>query len=608
LVLRLRRWHFSRVPSVICAVVIAFSIIAGLAVLIGTQVAQLATELPDYQTNIVQKIHSLRGQVGADGAVGRVATTLKNLGDEMTKPDGATSGAAVATTKSSTAKTANTQAAGPTIVEIRQPEPTPIQIVERVIGPLLEPLAKAGIVVIVVIFVLLQREDLRDRFIRLAGARDLRRTTVALDDAAGRISRYLLLQSAINMSFGIVICTGLWVIGVPNPVLCGILAMMLRFVPFIGVIIAAVFPAAFAFAIGPGWSMLFWAVGLFFVIEAIVGQVVEPRLYGKSTGLSPVAVVIAAVFWTSLWGPVGLLLSTPITMCLVVIGRHVENLQFLEVLLGDRPPLALEESFYQRMLAEDPDEATRQAEEFLKDMPLAAYYDQVAIKGLALAQQDVNRGALDHDHRAKIKSSVEGVIDNLSDHDDIVSVATGDAATVEMDPLSKAPSLRTLAPKWREGAVICVAGRGSLDEAAADMLVHLMAKQGIVSQVVTSGAVSAVNLPRFDGTNVRMACLSYLEPGSMMNARYLVRRLRRKIPGVQIMIGFWTLDDKDVERLAALKTTEADVVVVSLQQATERIATMTPSAADDIGQQTGIVRGLLTAAGHLLTEGRQAQS
>ena len=212
--------------------------------------------------------------------------------------------------------------------------------------------------------------------------------------------------------------TGLWFIGVPNPVLWGILTMLLRFVPYIGPVIAAAFPAALAVAVDPGWSMLFWVVGLFLVAEGITGQVIEPWLYGHSTGLSGVAVVVAAAFWTLLWGPVGLLLSTPLTMCLVVLGRHVEHLQFLEVLLGDRPALAPEESFYQRMLAGDPDEAAHQAEAFLKDKPLSVYYDEVAIKGLALAQLDVNRGALDHAHRVRIKEAVEWVIDDLSDHDD----------------------------------------------------------------------------------------------------------------------------------------------------------------------------------------------
>src|SRR6266851_9133225 len=267
------------------------------------------------------------------------------------------------------------------------------------------------------------------------------------------LSRYLLLQTAINASLGVLVGSGLWFIGVPNPVLWGILTMLLRFVPYIGPVIAAAFPAALAVAVDPGWSMLFWVVGLFVVAEGIAGQVIEPWLYGQSTGLSGVAVVVAAAFWTLLLGPIGLLLSTPLTMCLVVLGRHVEHLQFLEVLLGDQPALAPEESFYQRMLADDPDEAALQAEAFLKDKPLSVYYDEVAIRGLALAQLDVNRGALDHAHRVRIKEAVEWVIDDLSDHDDASSTTLEADATVVIS-LLPGLSREELAPSWRETPVL----------------------------------------------------------------------------------------------------------------------------------------------------------
>ena len=300
-------------------------------------------------------------------------------------------------------------------------------MLQTIIGPLLQPLATTGIVIVFVVFFLLQREDLRDRFIRLAGAHDLQKTTKALDDAAQRLSRYLLMQLAINATFGILIGAGLWLIGIPNPVLWGILAMLLRFVPYIGPVIAAVFPAALALAIDPGWTMLVWTACLFLVVEPLMGQVVEPLLYGHSTGLSAVAIVVAAAFWTWLWGPIGLLLSTPLTLCLVVLGRHVERLEFLAILLGDQPALTLEENFYQRVLANDPDEAAHQAELYLKSKPLAEYYDEVAIRGLALAQLDVNRGVLEHARRVQIKEAVLGLIDDLSDHVDAPPAAEADA-------------------------------------------------------------------------------------------------------------------------------------------------------------------------------------
>src|SRR5271167_2275684 len=539
-VLLLRRWHINRVVAVIVVVVLAFSVIIGIGGLIGTQLAHLAENLSGYQTNITEKIHSLRGTTTSSGVVRGAATMLSDLGNEITKPPEKVGHPAA---NGPVALAPGVQQQKPVPVEIRPSDPTPVQLILEVAGPLLQPLATAGIVLVFVIFFLLQRQDLRDRFIRLAGARDLRRTTLALDDAGHRLSSYLLTQTAINASVGVLVGTGLWLIGVPNPALWGILTMLLRFVPYIGPFIAAAFPSAVAVAVDPGWAMLFWVVGLFLVVELITGYVIEPWLYGHNMGLSGVAVLVAAAFWTLLWGPVGLLLSTPLTMCLVVLGRHVEHLQFLEVLLGDQPALAPEESFYQRILADDPDEASHLAEEFLKENSLSAYYDQIAIRGLALAQLDVNRGMLDHDQRVRIKGAIDAVIDNLCD----VSPA-GSSASAGGVP---APILSSeeLAPSWQGTPVLCVAGRGSLDEASAAMLAQLLQKHGIGARVVPSASVSPPNLFALDTTGVQMAYLCYLEPGSFTNPHYLVRRLRRKLPKATIVGGFWTLKADEADQL-----------------------------------------------------------
>ena len=573
LVILLRRWHFGRVPSIIASVTLAFLVICGIGVLLGGQLAELAQTLPQYETNIAQKIHSLRGTAVDSGIVGRASVMLKQLGNEITKT---AEGADDLKTGIPGASKPGEQKT-PILVEIHQTDPSAIEVVERIVGPLLQPLTTAGIVIVFVIFFLLQRADLRDRFIRLEGSRDLRRTTEALDDAARRLSRYLLVQTAINAGVGLLIAAGLWLIGVPNPILLGVLAMLLRFVPYIGPFIAVGLSSIVAIAVDPGWSMLLWTIGLFAVAEVTAGQVVEPQLYSRSTGLSAVAVVVAAVFWTWLWGPVGLLLSTPLTVCLVVLGRHVDRLAFLDVILGDQPALAPEESFYQRMLAGDPDEAAGQAEEFLKDKPLSAYYDDVAIKGLALAQLDVNRGTLDHQHRVQIKEAVDGVVDDLSDHDDAPPAAVAEtAATLAPPPV---PSREEFTPAWRKGAVMCIAGRGSLDEAAATMLAQLLEKRGIGARVVASAAVSPANLLKLDATGVQLMCLSYLEPGGFTNARYLARRLRRKLPGARIFVGFWTLTDESAELRQALAATGADLVVTSLRGAVEKIADAASEAA-----------------------------
>ncbi len=567
LVLALRRWHFGRVPSVAAAVSLAFVLIFGIGALIGGQLAQLAQDLPLYSYNMTEKVQSLRQAALGSSTFGPLSGMLKRLGSEISKqtvtPDNSALGQ-----KTAPLPAAQEPQAVP--VEIRQSPSTPLEVIQAILGPLLHPLATAGIVVIFVVFFLLQREDLRDRFIRLAGPRDLNRTTQALDDGARRLSHYLLMQSGINACFGLLIGTGLWLIGVPNPVLWGILAMLLRFVPYIGPVIAAVFPAAVSFAVDPGWSMLFWTLGLFLVVEPIVGQVVEPILYGKSTGLSPVAVILAAAFWTWIWGPVGLLVSTPLTLCLVVLGRHVERLKFLSIVLGDQPALTPEESFYQRMLADDSDEALLQAEQFLKTAPLADYYDQVAIKGLALAQLDVNRGTLKHERRVELKEAVDEIIEDLSDRIDTPPPASQEGNATPVQPPTPPPD--DLAPGWRENAVLCIAGRGLLDQAVASMLAQLLKKQGIGARVIASNAVSVGNIMQLDVTGVQMACLSYLEAGGLTSARFLVRRLRRRLPHGKILVGFWRLNDEQVKSRAALQETGADLIVTSLGQAVGQVS------------------------------------
>lgn len=563
LVMALRRRHLGRVPSVIAAVILAFLVIFGIGSMIGTQLEHLAENLPLYQSNVTAKIHELRSTTAGIGLVERATDALKELSNELTGPTPPTP----ADTRRPNSLAAPPHGAqrqapvpAPIPVEIRQPDPTAFQVLQAVVGPLLQPLATTGLVIVFVVFMLLKREDLRDRFIRLAGARDLQRTTRALDDAAQRLSRYLLVQTAINGGFGLLVAIGLWIIGIPNPVLWGILGMLLRFVPYVGPVIAGIFPAILALAVDPGWMMLFWTAALFFSVELTIGQAVEPLLYGRSTGLSAVAVVVAAAFWTWLWGPVGLLLSTPLTLCLVVLGRHVEHLEFLDIVLGDRPALTMGETFYQRVLAHDPGEAAHQAETFLKTHSLATYYDEVAIKGLALAQSDVNRGALDHERRVRIKAAVEEIIDDLSDHAD-------------SPPAAAASPPDELAPQWREHAVMCVGGRGSLDEAAAAMLAQLLDKHGIGAFVAPSDTVSAASLSRLDTTGVQLACLSYLEAGGFSHARYLVRRLRRKLPRTKIIVGFWTFTEADAAQRGALEETGADRVVTSLRQAIELVTT-----------------------------------
>src|SRR4051794_27102043 len=386
----LRRIHLGRVPSVLLAVVLALGIILAIGGLIGSQLADLAQQVPKYAQTIRSKMDTIQ-----NFALARTNLVMHRLGQQLS-PTPAPQPKAPAGTEQK-----------PMPVEIHQPEPTPVELAERIIAPIIDPLSTTAIVLIVAVFVLLQREDLRDRLIRLFGSSDLHRTTVAMNDAARRLSRYFLTQLAVNASFGLVTGVGLFLIGVPSPVLWGVLGMLLRFVPYIGAPLAAALPVGLAAAIVPGWSMVVWSAGLYLAVEVIVGQVIEPLVYSHSTGLSPFSVVVSATFWTWLWGPIGLILSTPLTLCLVVLGRHVERLEFLDVILGDRPALTPVEGFYQRMLAGDPDEARDQAEHLLRDRPLSSYYDEVALKGLRLAAVDATRGVLTPVQLDRIKVAMQ---------------------------------------------------------------------------------------------------------------------------------------------------------------------------------------------------------
>src|SRR6187200_2747255 len=400
--------------AVVGVVILAFSLIFAMGSLLATQLTQLAGDLPRYQSTISEKIQSFRDTKAGRGTLERASDMLKDLSKELDKPKDA-----VPTRGPGSLAGNPSVPPKPVPVEVRQPDPGALESLRTLISPLIHPLATTGIIIIFVIFILLQREDLRNRLIRLAGSSDLQRTTAALDDAASRLSRLFLTQLILNGAFGGVIGLGLWFIGTPSAILWGILAGVLRFVPYIGAFIAAAFPLALAVAVDPTWSMLLWTVGLFLIVEPVVGHVIEPMVYGHSTGLSPVAVVASATLWTALWGPIGLVLATPLTVCLVVLGRHVERLEFLDVMFGDRPALSPPEIFYQRMLAGDPTEAAEKAEEFLKERSLASYYDEVALKGLQLAQTDATRGVLDGIRQAEICSAVRELVSDLADEADV---------------------------------------------------------------------------------------------------------------------------------------------------------------------------------------------
>ena len=570
----LRRLRLGRVPSVIVAVLLALGVIGGIGAVIGTQVAGLAGNLPQYQATVQRKVAGL--QQGWLGEANRVLQKFNHqVHDATEKTDAA-------------GTTAETGPAGDTpkaqLVRVQEPEPSPLVLAEKVLGPIVSPLTDVGIVLVVVVFLLMQREDLRNRMIRLFGSSDLHRTTVAMDDAAGRLGTYFLAQLGMNAAFGVLIGVGLWVIGVPNPLLWGVFSAIMRFIPYIGAFISGVLPVALAAAVDPGWSMVIETAALFLIAEPVFGQVIEPLLYGHSTGLSPFAVIVSTLFWGFLWGPLGLILATPFTVCLVVLGRHVDSLEFLDVLLGDRPPLTPVENFYQRMLAGDPDEARDLGEAMLKERSLSSYYDEVALKGLQLAANDYARGVVTPAQVENIRASARSLIEDFEDHEDAEPkpgdkvVNPGDTPTLaerahpknEAVP-GQAPPTDALPEAWRgETPVLCVAGRGPLDEASSAMLAQLLRKHGLGAQAVGYEAVSRDRIRDLDLTGVAMICISYLDiSGSPAHLRYLLERLKRRAPHVTVLVGLWPVGEKVLTDAALGRQIGADAYASSLRQAVE---------------------------------------
>src|SRR5215472_3609329 len=443
----------------------------------------------------------------------------------------------------------------PVPVEIQRPELQPIEVVQSIVGPLLQPLAMMGLVIVFVVMILLEREDLRDRVLRLAGRRDLHRTTVAMDDAASRISRYLSRQLVVNACCGLPIGFGLALIGIPNAALWGIFAALLRFLPYLGIVIAACFPIALALAVDPGWMLLAWVILLFVGTELVVANLLEPWVYAASTGLSSVALIAAATFWTWLWGPIGLLLSTPLTVCLVVLGRHVPQLEFLDVMLGNEPVLAPDETFYQRLLANDPEEAIEQAEEFLKERSPAEFFDTVAIPALIRAQVDSDDGTLSPERRLTIKDGIEAMLEDLSD----------DAAADTTCEQSSRPAVSS-------PGIVCVAGRNELDEAAASLLVHLLRSEPTL-RVVEALPAEALTSDRYRSAleDATVICLSLVSTHSPARARYLARRLSRRAPRARILIGLWQLDTDDPTATAATIARPNIAVATSLYDAVTKL-------------------------------------
>lgn len=564
-VIRLQSWRVPRTLSVLVAVFVGFSIVFSLGGLMVSQANRLAEELPGYQEILQEKIQGLRGfATGGSGTLERASKVLRELDTELQNPS---------LNRTPIDGLRRQPLDKPIPVEIRQPDPGTLSTLVAIIQPLIQPLTTTGVVVIFVIFILLQRQDLRNRFIRLAGSHDMQRTTAALDDAGQRLSRLFLNQMIVNASFGLLIGIGLTVIGVPSAPLWGLVATILRFVPYVGSPISAVFPLILAAAVGSGWGMLLATAALFATLQLIAGQVVEPLVYGRSSGLSPVAIVLSASFWTWLWGPIGLVLATPLTVCLVVVGRHVDRLQFFDVLLGNQPALTPPQLVYQRMLAGDPIEASQQAQTYLEDAPLEDYYDTILLKGLRLAEADLRLGRLLPDRIDRILSTVHEVVEDLGTHEDRV---VSDAPAVDtrsdlarLDAVVAAEDVVPLLPQWQKpGAVLCIPGASKLDEAASLVLAQMLNRRGIGAASETADALSMSRFFSLDLSQASAFCICYVGNPTAAMIQYTVRRLSKKSKGGRIVIALLG----DASQTAALAMPDITTVTGDFVQVVNEIS------------------------------------
>ena len=431
-------------------------------------------------------------------------------------------------------------------VQVVEPPPNAMQVVRSVFGPLIAPVSTAAIVVVFVIFMLLQREDLRDRVVRLLGTHSMHTTVMALDDAAERVSRYLLMQTLINGVHGALVATGLFFIGVPEPMLWGALTVVLRFIPYLGPALAAAGPIVLSVAVFDNWTYPLLTVGWILMLELISNNVLEPRLYGSSVGVSSLALLVATVFWTWLWGTVGLFLATPLTVCLAVMGKYIPQLEFLGVMLSDQPVLEPRERFYQRLLADDVDEAEELLDEALRNGSPVEVADSIVLPALRLAEQDHDRGAIDEAKRRAVVDRVGELVDDLREARHSAGRA-GDAA-------SALPAGRP-APF----TMLCLPAADHADELAAELFAALVTAPSVEARGVSVDTLKGEMLELVEQARPDLVCISAMPPAAVLHARYLCKRLRNRFPELPILVGLWDAQgdlQKSRDRLTSIGANE----------------------------------------------------
>jgi predicted PurR-regulated permease PerM len=557
----LRRLGLGQTGSVLAAVlVLAFSF-AAVAGVIGSQLVHMAQSLPRYERTIERKIKTLN-----DITVGRLdsftvqAGRLVNRHAENDRPervDAATPPAPAPAPQQgpepaiikppATLQSGNPPAAIPIPVELHEAPPSSVQLIEKILGSIWVPIETAGIVLVVLVFVLLEHEAVRDRFIRIAGGADIRLTTLAINDAGERLSRFFVSQFAVNLGVGLFIWIGLSIIGLPHPLLWAALAAVLRFVPYVGIWIAALCAVLLAAAVDPGWYLALATLSLFLVVELIAGQLVEPQLYGHTTGLSPLSVVIAAIFWSWLWGPIGLIVSTPLTLCLVVAGRHIKALRLLDVLLGDTQALTMPERFYQRALSADSDEIIAGARDFLKHDSFANYCDLVLLPALHLARIDLESGAITMDQQLKVRGAMVAVIAAIGGANSRPRRRPRPASLLDMPNAGRQlrQQREQVSGRWQgplvvpAGSVMLCVGLGSMaDDLATELLVRILRDQKIDARHMSLEDLAAGTPPEASDAVSIVYVVSAFPSEERDRGEATAQEMRRRFPKACIVAVF----------------------------------------------------------------------
>ena len=565
LVTRLERW-IGRIAAILVTVTVMFAIFAAASWGIGRQLIDLADKLPSYQANITSKIRSLK--LPAGGPLARVSSSVHALQKELVAPSPAPrAGQAPADYSTRTASPVAT----PISVKIIEGRNAVPQLLQETITAIFSPLGIAALVLLLVIFMLLKREDLRGRMIRLVGQGRIGATTRAMEDAGYRVSRYLSMQFLVNACYGVCIAVGLSLIHVPNAALWGLLAGVLRFIPYIGPWAGAFLPIVLSFAISSSWLTLLVTIALFVVLEVIVSNLIEPWLYGAHTGVSPVALIISAMFWTWLWGPVGLVLSTPMTVCLAVIGRHVPRLEFLSILLSEDQPLAPHEEFYHRLLSLSVDSAEEFAATHAETESLTALYDQVLVPAIAAVEIDAHNGSLTSEQRTSALQRIHEIIDDFS--------GWQPSPTEAQD--QKIGEITGVTPVIG-GRVLCLPASAYRDELAGEMLAQLLREQGFEAENLPARLKPQELIDRTIEIRPACVCVSALPPTSIAQARHLTASIREQLAGTAILVGLWSSKlnaEKVKERSRLAHETE---LAVSLADAVLLVSKITAPITDEM--------------------------